>query len=95
MTTTRSRPMRRPFSRNEIAQGKHLPHRHECPAEGNHCYQRDLAKALVANLGFNAALETCASNGWEGIMRELRVDRSAASIDAQGYGSTGSGAFPQ
>ena len=72
MTATRS-----------VAQGKRLPQQHECPAEGNRRYQRDLAKALVANLGFNAAMETCASNGWEGILRELRVDRSAASIEAQ------------
>ncbi len=45
------------------------------PDEGNHLYQRKLAAALVASLGFDAALEACRSNGWEGILRALLTER--------------------
>ncbi len=45
--------------------------------EGNHFYQRKLATALVASLGFDTALETCRSNDWEGILGVLLTDRPA------------------
>ncbi len=57
-----------------------MPRRYVNPAEGNHRYQRDLAKALVDSLGFDAALEACLSNGWEGILRVLHAGRPTASI---------------
>ncbi len=37
----------------------------------NRRYQRDLAEALVAGLGFDAALETCRQNAWEGALGVL------------------------
>ncbi len=37
----------------------------------NRHYQRDLAEALVAGLGFDAALETCRQNAWEGALGVL------------------------
>ncbi len=43
--------------------------------ESNHLYQRKLATALVASIGFDTALETCQSNGWEGILRALLTER--------------------
>ncbi|MEE8252815.1 MAG: hypothetical protein V3R17_02660 [Hyphomicrobium sp.] len=45
------------------------------PDEGNHLYQRKLAVALVASLGFDAALEACQSNRWEGVLRALLTER--------------------
>ncbi len=45
--------------------------------EGNHLYQRKLATALVASLGFDTALETCRGNDWEGILGVLLTDRPA------------------
>ena len=45
--------------------------------EGNHLYQRKLATALVASLGFDTALETCLSNDWEGVLGVLLTDRPA------------------
>ncbi len=45
--------------------------------EGNHLYQRKLAAVLVASLGFDAALETCQSNGWEGVLSMLLTKRPA------------------
>ena len=44
-----------------------MPDKYQDIDEGNRLYQRDLSKALVASLGFDAALEACESNGWEGI----------------------------
>ncbi len=43
--------------------------------EGNHLYQRKLATALVASLGFDAALDTCRGNDWEGVLRALLTER--------------------
>ena len=44
----------------------------------NHPYQRELASALVASLGFDDALEACRSNGWDGVLRVLLAERPAA-----------------
>ena len=45
--------------------------------ESNHLYQRKLATALVASLGFDTALETCRSNDWDGTLGILLTDRPA------------------
>ncbi len=45
--------------------------------ESNHLYQRKLATALVASLGFDTALETCRGNDWGGILGILLTDRPA------------------
>ncbi len=37
----------------------------------NHRHQLNLALALVAELGFDAALETCLQNGWEGTLNAI------------------------
>lgn len=47
-------------------------------AQDNHPYLRDLAAALVAGLGFDAALAACRSNGWDGVLRGLLAARPAA-----------------
>ncbi len=41
------------------------------PDEGNRRYQRALAHTLVSGLGREAARETCAQNGWEGVVKIL------------------------
>ena len=46
--------------------------------QDNHPYQRDLAAALVASLGFDDALAACRSNGWDGVLRVLLAARPAA-----------------
>jgi hypothetical protein len=46
-------------------------------AAGNSGYQRDLATALVAGLGLDAALETCRQNAWEGALGVLLDGRTA------------------
>ncbi len=48
-----------------------MPEKYQDTDEGNRLYQRDLAKALVASFGSDAALEACESNGWEGVCRIL------------------------
>ena len=48
-----------------------MPRLFNGPEEGNHLYQRKLAAALVASVGFDAALETCQRNGWEGVLSML------------------------
>ncbi len=53
----------------------HEPVSHE---QDNHPYQRDLASALVAGLGYDDALEACRSNGWDGVLRVLLAERPAA-----------------
>ena len=45
------------------------------PAEGNRRFQRDMAQALVAGLGRDAAFEVCANNGWEGVVKVLLPPR--------------------
>ena len=47
-------------------------------APDNHPYQRDLAAALVAGLGYDDALAACRSNGWDGVLRVLLAARPAA-----------------
>ncbi len=44
------------------------------PDEANHLYQRSLAEALVASLGFDAALEACQNNGWQGVLGVLLAE---------------------
>ena len=39
--------------------------------EGNHGYQRQLARSLVASLGFDEALRICRENHWDGILNLL------------------------
>ncbi len=41
------------------------------PDEGNRRYQRAMAQTLVAGLGRDAAFETAANNGWEGVVKVL------------------------
>ena len=53
--------------------------------KGDPLYPRDLAAALVASLGLDAALEACKSNGSDGVLRVLLADRPIASIRARGY----------
>ena len=55
-----------------------MPRRYVDSVEGNHRYQRDLARSLVASIGFGAALEACLSNGWEGVLHMLFVERPAS-----------------
>ncbi len=45
-----------------------MPRQTPSPDEANHLYQRSLAEALVTSLGFDAALEACQSNGWQGVL---------------------------
>ena len=45
------------------------------PDEGNRRYQRALAQTLISGLGREAARETCAQNGWEGVVRHLLPPR--------------------
>ena len=52
-----------------------MPEKYQDTDEGNRLYQRDLAKALVASFGSDAALEACESNGWEGVCRILPPPR--------------------
>jgi hypothetical protein len=47
-------------------------------AQDNHPYQRDLAAALVAGLGYDDALAARRSNGWDGVLRVLLAERPAA-----------------
>ena len=58
---------------------KEVPRHAMSPDEGNHLYQRELAMALVASLGFDGALEVCQSNGWEGVLGRLLVKRPTTS----------------
>ena len=36
---------------------------------GNQDYQRNLAISLVSSLGIEAAMHTCQSNGWDGVLK--------------------------
>ncbi len=51
--------------------------------KGDHFYLRDMAAALVAGLGFDAALEACKSNGWDGVLRVLLAEPLATSAGAR------------
>ncbi len=53
--------------------------------KGDHFYLRDMAAALVAGLGFDAAPKACKSNGRDGVLRVLLADRPITSIRARGY----------
>ena len=64
-----------PFLRRSFERKKDMLHQSNGPEEGNHLYQRKLAAALVASLGFDAALETCQRNGWEGVLSMLSTKR--------------------
>jgi hypothetical protein len=44
-------------------------------ARGNRNYQRELASALVASLGHEAAVEICRGNGWQGALGVLLATR--------------------
>ena len=44
----------------------------------SHRYLRDLAASLVADLGIDAALETCRSYGWDGVWGVLVTQRNFA-----------------
>lgn len=46
-------------------------------SDGNRRYQADLAAVLVSSLGFDAALETCRTNGWDGVLGILLAQRTA------------------
>ncbi len=48
-----------------------MPVAYDIPQAANHRYQLNLALALVAELGFDAALETCRQNGWEGTLNAI------------------------
>ena len=52
-------------------------------AQGNRDYQRELAAALIASDGLDAALQTCLNNGWEGVMHVLLATRIAAPTQAR------------
>ncbi|MFQ5958232.1 MAG: hypothetical protein ACE5LF_02575 [Alphaproteobacteria bacterium] len=52
--------------------------------EGNRLYQRHLAAALVASLGFDAAVEVCQGNQWQGILGVLLAERPTAQAGALG-----------
>jgi hypothetical protein len=66
------------------------------PDEGNRRYQRTMAQALVAGLGRDAALEVCANNGWEGVVkallpphcrsRDIPASRRTSSIESNASG---------
>jgi hypothetical protein len=53
---------------------------------GNDFYQRDLAEKLVRVLGFDAALDACRNNGWEGVLAVLPCAGSSRTDRAVGYG---------
>ena len=55
-----------------------VSHKPVSHAQDNHPYQRDLAAALVAGLGFDDALAVCRSNGWDGVLRVLLAERPVA-----------------
>ncbi|MCH7887744.1 MAG: hypothetical protein IIA00_00520 [Proteobacteria bacterium] len=55
-----------------------MSHERVSHAQDNHPYQRDLAAALVAGLGYDDALAACRSNGWDGVLRVLLAERPAA-----------------
>ncbi len=48
-----------------------MPVAYDNPQAANHRHQLNLALALVAELGFDAALETCRQNGWEGTLNAI------------------------
>ena len=52
--------------------------------EGNRLYQRHLAAALVASLGFDAAVEAGQANQWQGILGVLFAERPTAQAGALG-----------
>ena len=52
-------------------------------AQGNREYQREMAAALIASDGLDAALQTCLNNGWEGVMHVLLATRIAAPTRAR------------
>ena len=43
--------------------------------EGNHVYQRRLVAALVAETNLEAAVDTCLSHGWDGVLGVLLARR--------------------
>ena len=53
---------------------KDMPRQTPSPDQANHLYQRSLAEALVASLGFDAALEACQNNGWQGVLGVLLAE---------------------
>lgn len=69
---------RRVPARQRGRAGQPVSHERVSHAQDNHPYLRDLAAALVAGLGFDAALAACRSNGWDGVLRGLLAARPAA-----------------
>ncbi len=66
----------RPAARRDAARqrgraGQPVSHEPVSHEQDNHPYQRDLAAALVAGLGYDDALAACRSNGWDGVLRAL------------------------
>ena len=53
-------------------------------AQGNRDYQREMAAALITSEGLDAALQTCLSNGWEGVTHMLLATRAVASVQVTG-----------
>ena len=45
------------------------------PEPGNRDYQRGIAYALIDNLGYDAAVQACLANGWNGILAALLTQR--------------------
>ncbi len=50
-------------------------------SEGNGSYQRDLADALVADLGLDGAIDFCQTNEWQGALNVLLSRRTAIAKD--------------
>lgn len=69
---------RRDSARQRGRAGQPVSHERVSHAQDNHPYQRDLAAALLAGLGYDDALAACRSNGWDGVLRVLLAERPAA-----------------
>lgn len=54
--------------------------------EGNRCYQRGMAQALVAGFGHDAAVEICVLNGWQGVTKVLLPPRGRTRSTRSGEG---------
>lgn len=45
------------------------------PEPGNRDFQRGIAYALIDDLGYDAAVQACLANGWNGVLAALLAQR--------------------
>ncbi len=52
-----------------------MPGKYANRDEGSRNYQRQQAAALIANYGFDGALDVCQNNRWDGVLETLLTVR--------------------